>query len=94
MKRAGQPAELPTRPLCLLRCRRESSVSREGVPRLISPRLETGLGAFRQEHLPSGFKIGAGVLEGCGGAGTVPSMLDLGLERNTKLTKGVVEIVG
>ena len=24
---------LPTRPLCLLRCRRESSVSREGVPR-------------------------------------------------------------
>jgi len=31
---------------------------------LIEPRLEIGLGALRQEHLPRGFKIGAGLLEG------------------------------
>src|SRR5258708_38685195 len=43
-----------------------------GIPRrifprgpisLIEPRLEIGLGALRQEHMPRGFEIGAGLLQ-------------------------------
>jgi hypothetical protein len=35
---------------------------------LIAPCLKIGLGAFRQEHLPCTLEIGAGLLEGRGGA--------------------------
>jgi hypothetical protein len=39
-----------------------------GLIALMTPRLEIGLGAFRQEHLPCTIEIGAGLLEGRGGA--------------------------
>jgi hypothetical protein len=35
---------------------------------LIAPSLKIGIGAVRQEHLPRGFKIGAGLVEGGGRA--------------------------
>jgi hypothetical protein len=36
---------------------------------LIAPRLEIGLGTLRQKHFPCLFEVGAGFVEGSGGAG-------------------------